>query len=257
MADIVVTDMKGNWQLPGTFVNYYFQASPPDGSVNYFKHSDLLQNTNTTSCWFVSGTGGKVGMNLNLHFNNGQYASVAAVGNIAIYRPTFTNFTQMTYDLNWNFPSLSWFNADMGWNVTVNSKYDGQYGITQLLLGTGIFSYGTGGKYVLDGYSEIYGETGARGPATYVANNIGTHTLRFEDSPGAMVYSMGLDFNDYLRFKPDGGDSIYVTIGKNGWSVNASYDVLSGTFTPTNISPATRPVGSDEFPQWQTLRPGQ
>jgi hypothetical protein len=108
----------------------------------------------------------------------------------------------------------------------------------------------------LDGDSEIYGELGVNGPKTYTVSDPTTHLLGFQDSPGAMVYSMDLDFKDYLRFKPDGDNSIFVTIGKNGWSVDASYDVLSGTFTPTNIAPATRPVGNDEFPEWNTYRPG-
>jgi hypothetical protein len=246
-----ITDMVGNWQLPGTFVNYSFQDSPPDGSENYYTHSDLLQNTNQTSCWFVNGTGGAVGMNLNLHFNNGQYASVAAVGNISIYRPSFSDFTQETYDLAWSFPSMT---ADMFWKVTVHSKYDGQYGITQLLLGTGIY-YGTSGEYVLDGDSEIYGDA-TNGPSTYTASDSNTHVLNFQDSPTAPTTSMDLDFEDYLRFKPSGDNSIFVTIGKNGWSVDASYNPITGVFTPSNISPATRPVDSDEFPRWDTLRPG-
>ena len=240
------------WHLPDKYVNQPTNYSAT--CTTYVNNDNLLTNA-TTQCWYVRDPGGACSVRETLHFANGQSVNIAAAGNFTIYRPSFTNFTQQTYQLRWDFPSLSWFNADMFWNVTVNSKYDGQYGFTQLLLGTGVY-YGTGGAYVLDGDSEIYGESGNNGPSIYKANDPNYQTLTFQDDPGAPTYSMNLDFQDYLRFQPSGDGSIFVTIGKNGWSVNADYSVLSGIFTPTNIPPATRPVDNDEFPKWNTYRSG-
>jgi len=249
------SNVVAHWHLPDIYVNASSQNNPPDGSLHYFNNPDLLTNL-TTACWYVNGTGGTVSIGLNLLLPDGHSIPAAAKGNFTIYRPTFSDFTQQTFDLAWNFPSpLSWIEADMSWKVTVNSKYDGLYGITQLLLGTGVF-YGTDGEYVLDGNSEIYGEVGTNGPSIYKANDPAFQTLDFEDSPTAPTTSLDLDFEDYLRFQPSGTNNIYITIGKNGWSVNASYNVLTGVFTPTNIPAATRPVDSDEFPEWNEFRPG-
>jgi hypothetical protein len=248
------SNVVAHWHLPDKYVNASSQNNPPFGSLHYFNDPDLLTNL-TTSCWYVNGTGGTVSVGMDLLLPDGHSVPTAAKGNFTIYRPTFSDFTQQTFDLAWNFPQpLSWLEADMSWKVTVNSKYDGLYGITQLLLGTGVF-YGTDGEYVLDGDSEIYGDA-TNGPSPYTVSVPSTHTLNFEDSPTAPTTSLDLDFEDYLRFQPSGTNNIYITIGKNGWSVNASYNVLTSTFTPTNIPSATRPVDNDEFPEWNSFRPG-
>ena len=142
----------------------------------------------------------------------------------------------------------------MTWNVTVNSEFDGQFGIIQLLLGTGLY-YGTGGEYVLDGSTEIYGPPNTNGPSSYRTNNPATHVLGFLDTPSAPAtpcVDMNLKFKDYLRFQPAGG--IFVTIATNGWYVDASACLLTGA-SKTNCPPASPYTDNDEFPVWQYYRP--
>ncbi len=68
-----IVDMVGNWQLPQKFVNKLL-SHPIFGTptpTSYEVNNGLLYNTNATSCWFVNGSNGKVGVNMNLHFTNG------------------------------------------------------------------------------------------------------------------------------------------------------------------------------------------
>jgi hypothetical protein len=240
-----------SWTLPAKFVNV---ATPISfGCTDYTTDYSLLDTTNNScTCWYVNGSGGSVSVSALLFMPNGKPVSVAAIGKFTIFRPSLSDFDQQLYDLTWNFPTLR---ADMSWKMNVDSTFNGQYGITQLLLGTGIY-YGTGGQYVLDGNSPIYGEIGTNGPVPYYTNDPGSQALRFLDSPSAPTTSLNLTFKDYLRFQPSGNNSIFVTLATNGWSVNASVNPLTGTLTPTNIPPAIQPVDSDEFPVWYAYRSG-
>ena len=93
-------DAVGHWSLPGNYVNEQWQLFTTDpvtgsesyfGSLNYRVNPDLLAITGrnlTTTCWYVNKVdAGTVGVNANLHFSNGQYASVAAMGNVSVFRP--------------------------------------------------------------------------------------------------------------------------------------------------------------------------
>jgi hypothetical protein len=202
-------------------------------------------------CWYVNGSGGAVTVGVYLPMPSGKSISGAAIGQFGIYRPSLSSFQQQIYDLTWSFPYLG---ADMFWKMGVASTNNGRYGITQLLLGTGIY-YTTHGDYYLDGNSEIYGEIGTNGPISYYTNDPSSQVLTFQDSPSAPTTSLDLTFMDYLRFQPSGNSSIYVTIATNGWSVNASVNPLTGALTPTNIPPANIPVSSDLFPVWTNNRP--
>jgi hypothetical protein len=240
-----------SWTLPAKFVNV---ATPiAFGCTNYTTNYSLLDTTNNTcTCWYVNGSGGTVSVGAYLIMPNGKSVSVAAIGQFAIYRPSLSAFNQQFYDLTWAFPYLG---ADMSWTMNVDSTFNGQYGITQLLLGTGVY-YNTDGQYFLDGNSPIYGEINTNGPSPYYTNNIGSQTLTFQDTPSAPTTSLNLTFQDYLVFQPVGQNSIFVTLATNGWSVNASVNPLTGVLTPSNISPAIIPVDSDVFPYWNEYRPG-
>jgi hypothetical protein len=64
----------------------------PVGSQNYRNNSNLLNNTNQISCWYVNGLGGLINVGLGLSFDNGQYVVVTAKGNFSVYRPKASNF---------------------------------------------------------------------------------------------------------------------------------------------------------------------
>ena len=86
-------DAVGRWSLPGKYVNEQYQYS--SSCTSYRVDSALLDITGqnlATACWYVNQPGGTVGVNANLHFSNGQYASVAAMGNFTVYRPQMTSF---------------------------------------------------------------------------------------------------------------------------------------------------------------------
>ena len=234
------------WTLPAKFVNESYAHSSI--CTSYRVNGGLLTN-NPTQCWYVNGTGGRANVSQRLNFLNGQSASLAVQGDFTIYRPTVSNFTPLLNGVSWNAPILK---AEMSWNVRMNSKYDGEHGITQLLLGTG-FYYDTDGEYVLDGDSEIYGEPEANGPSPYSVSNSATHVLRFLDTPSAPAtpcVDMDIKFNTYLRFKPTGG--IFVTIATNSWYVDAAA-CLTGP-SKTICPPATSYGDDDAFPVWNNKR---
>ena len=156
-------DLAGQWHLPDKFVNegytpfVLFSPKPTLYRVN----DGLLRNTNATSCWYVNGHGGGVSIGANLHFSNGQYVSIAAMGDFTVHRPSSSDFVRIANEFVWDAPELT---GDMQWKVKLNSKYDGLFGTTQLLSADGGL-YDTGGSVFLDGDSEIYGEPDSKGIA--------------------------------------------------------------------------------------------
>jgi hypothetical protein len=261
-----ISNMVGKWQLPGKFVNEAWQektvvgqnGSDPVysyyGSINYRINNYLLQDTNSTSCWYINKPGGRVMVGMDLKMPNGQNVGIAAKGDFTVYRPYFSGFVALLNGVDY---TVGYLKAYISWNLNLNSKYDGFYGFTQLLLGTGII-YGTGGSYYLDGNSEIYGEPDANGAKEYLVGNIATHRIRQEDQPEALTtpcVDMNIKFKDYLRFKPKGEDSIYATIATNNWLIDASACIGIG-LTKSNCPPATTPLDSDELPTWEQVRPG-
>jgi hypothetical protein len=257
-TDGSIVDMVGNWQLPTKYVNEVYQpfALFSPASTVYDINASLLANTNQTSCWFVNGSGGAVSIGLNLHFNNGQYASVAAAGNISVYRPTFSHFHNDQNGFSWGTAKLV---GVMEWDVKLDSKYDGLFGVTQLLNTDNENSdYYTGGYDFLDGSTEIYGTKATNGPSTYTVTDNNSHSIDFYDSPADIAFpcaNMMANFTDYLRFQPSGSGNIYVTIATNGWYMNG-HACLGGSISPDALPPATAPVNSDTFPTWVNVRSG-
>ena len=257
-----ISNMVGKWQLPTNYVNNVYQQFvlfSPAPTV-YDVNPGLLANTNQVSCWYVKGNGGHIMVGLSLLFNNGQYANVAANGDFAIYRPTFSGFQNDGNGLDWDSPYLV---GTMDWDVNLDSKYDGLFGVTQTLNSNNENSdYYTGGFDTLDGDTEIYGTPNTNGPSIYIASDpIIKHNIFFGDAPKAIAApcaNMIVNFNDYLRFKPgvlpnDG--NIYVTIATNGWYVNGSA-CLIGSISPNDLPPATAPVNNVAFPTWTAVRHG-
>lgn len=254
-----IVSMVGNWNLPDKFVNQISYRAPNDvsHSENMSLNPDLLRNTNKTSCWYVNGAGGVASLGLNLHFTNGQYASVAAHGSFSIFRPSFSSFNQILNNFS-SFPApdyiFPYFEANMAFYIELKSKYDGWFGIIQI-MNSHSAPYDTGGADWLDGSTEIYGTANTNGPSAYIASDTSPQGLIHVDSPAAPAFpfqelNLKAAFKDYLVFKPDGADSIYVTIATNGWFMDGQAYLGIGV-TKSNIPPATTPVASDEFPMWQ------
>ena len=77
----------------------------------YITNWNLLINTNSVNCWYVNGKGGTVGTWQSLHFANGQYASIAAVGNFTVFRPK----------VNWNGIITGSIASDMDYHPAGNN----------------------------------------------------------------------------------------------------------------------------------------
>ncbi len=240
-------DAVGHWSLPGKYVNEQYQYS--SSCTSYRVNPDLLNITGqnlATHCWYVNQPGGTVGVNANLHFSNGQYASVTAMGKFSIFRPTLSNFNPLLNLFTWDSPVL---HANMSWLLTVNSKYDGYVGTTQLINASGLLYYNTGGEFYLDG-SEIYGESNTGLTLQYFVADPTTHTTRFLDTPRGTALpcvEMVATFNDYVRFMPNGG--IWVTLGLVNWNMDGAACIITGQ-TRGIIPPASGPADTDAFPLW-------
>ena len=261
-SDPGALSMTGFWHLPDKYVNEVYPAfglfSP--ATTVYDINSSLLENTNQTTCWFVNGSGGACSIRETLHFTNGQYVNIATAGSFTVYRPTFTNFNNVFNYFTWNNPTLQ---ANMEWNVTLVSKYDGLFGVTQIINANGGI-YDNGGFDCLDGNTEIYGDISGNGPQPYVVTNStpGAHTTTLLDNPDTQVIfppcpDMLANFKDYLRFKPglstnDG--NIFVTISTNGWHMDGQACVTG--VDHTNLPPAITPINNDTFPVWYGVRSG-
>jgi hypothetical protein len=84
--------------------------------------------------------------------------------------------------------------------------------------------------------------------------NTSVNKVTLIDGPGIDVASWrtGLVkgiFKDYIRFKPNGNNNIYVTLAKTDWSMWGEWSGARGIFQ--NSTPeAPHPVDSDEIPTW-------
>jgi hypothetical protein len=95
------------------------------------------------------------------------------------------------------------------------------------------------------------------------ANASAQASIHVDDVPGfakqAVNKFTGLNarFEDYLMFKPDGADSIWVSLRKNTWNVtfSASKDALGAWTIDNPKSPVNVPPNGKEttqLPEWQT-----
>jgi hypothetical protein len=249
-------NLVGQWNLPGEFVNEPYQYSSTCAS--YRRDSSLLQNTNTTSCWFINKPGGAVSVGMNLLFANGQTASIAADGSITVYRPTATMFSIQEpryYTLsNTNLPATTLKLGDQGgdsdngsmfYKVNVNSKYNGNANFTQLI--TADYS----NPVYIFSVEECDGTEFYNDPSTRI---IGSGIIGLGDGPSDTWVTpniVNLSARDFVRFQPDGG--IYVTLGIVTWDTvgTAEQSFLGNWSITTDTTPdPSGPDSSDAFPVW-------
>jgi len=236
----VFVNAVGKWTLPGKYVNEPWQLFTTDpvtgaesyfGSVNYRVNPDLLAITGqnlTTHCWYVNQPGGTVGVNANLHFSNGQYASVAAMGKISVFRPT-AEITKVDRPF---FFTLSYTNAltcmlelgnssgdgAMSYWVTVHSQYYGNANITQLVT----LGYS---NPLYDFSDERCDGTGSYNvtPTIIFSNSTNSSPLHLDDGPYLIwedPNTVSISARDFVQFCPQGG--IPVTLGIVNWNANAT-----------------------------------
>jgi hypothetical protein len=269
-----VVNTAAYWHLPEKFVN-----EPTNYSltcVTYHKNTDLLTNL-TQQCWYVNDSGGACRVRETLHFSNGQYVNIAAMGNFTIFRPTISNFTpvsgtQIMLDTN-SIPNIYLGLGDssgggMGWTlmVNLNTNFSASIFYDQLIdrewswdrsvwYGHVPKSNSTGESFWLDNGSPY-------GAATVIQNSNSPKphsqlTLVFGDGPSLedTLYSFADlpdTFKTYLRFQPIGG--IPITIGRVDWGwhgrTDGSYSTSIWTLTTHSVTGPTLYAGDDSFPVW-------
>jgi hypothetical protein len=290
------------WHLPDKYVNEQWQNQmwvstdpmlgvgywQPYGSVNYRINSGLL-TSNSTSCWYVNGSGGACSTREMLHFSNGQSVNIAAAGSFTVVKPALVGHDECE---NLNHPNYSpWGNPCLyldsdtddfigphtNWNNVVilggqhggysrhwasyTTKYGGVFRFTQTCQGlrktNGVPMVNTGNDYWLDPQDNFYNKY-------FVIPNPDTNGVYFvqqwdQPSQPLIQTSTSVDdhFKDFFQYQP-AGDSIAITIGsvKWSWGFNAQYGNNSWTVTPGNLSSGTYQA-DDAFPEWTDNLPGQ
>jgi hypothetical protein len=273
---VLSNDILARWRLPLNYVNDKWQRFNIIqsgnvvyyGSENYRVNDSILDGMNTYA-WYTNTTSGDVSMNINIRFGNGQSVSLAGAGHFSIYRPTFVPGSFLCNPHRLFFYQdgvlcygdiLSGFGS-MIWDIELNSKYEGKYGVTQLVKGyylLGAFPIMTTfGGWWLDGNTEFYDD--ALKP--YMFNSEISHNYHFHDKPQAGFSSsdriyMIAEFKDYIRFRPNAGgeyNNILVTIGFVRWRFEA--EVSDNPLFPIILNydaPAAVFNGSIyEMPEWE------
>ena len=249
------------WDLPGKFVNQ--QTNYSATCATYVRNDALLAITGknlTTGCWYVNKPGGKVGVNANLHFSNGQYVSVTTDGNFTVYRPTAqtTNIELQPHYIISNNLGLtcklqlgnSSGDGDLSYRVDIHSKlpYTGDANITQLI--TANFSNPL----------YVFSDERCDGPEFYYSTPgrvIGDGFTGLNDGPFDIWEHpniVSLSSQRLCRFQPDGG--IPVTLGIIHWeTVGVAEQDIWGhwaiTEDATSVPDGDGPDRSDEFPVWK------
>ena len=130
------------WGIGGKYINNYYQPSCSSCSVVYTNDTSIMTNEYVT-LWWVSGDSTNpptytASFGEGLTFANGQSVSVAANGNIKMYRPTvnpvmpYGPFGAAFYTND--YPNYLWLDGGpMKFDVSISSKYHGNFGLSQLV----------------------------------------------------------------------------------------------------------------------------
>ncbi len=264
---------------PEISVPYRYAYSIDAPYCTYYKQSSWPLTQPETGSWWISGGPKAVTCFPKLTFNNGQTVSISGVrGKLYVYRPSasmvpfsaaeaYRQFFIYPYGLIGINPACKVkYGTDddsalgqMHYRVKVTSDFDGSAGITQICD----LDYSNPAAQCtdnLDGSTEFYNGTQSifRSMNQYTNGN----TLELFDTPHNIWVTpnqMKGTFRDYVRFCPNGAESICVTLGIVTWDMNAVAErvPLTGTWgLTTDDHPA--PVGpdtSDDFPAWTGVHP--
>ena len=254
-------DALGHWSLPGKYVNEQYLYS--SNCTSYRVNPDLLNITGqnlATHCWYVNQPGGTVGVNANLHFSNGQYASVSAMGNFTVYRPSVNPVVPHgPFGAAISEGMLSLEDRAMAFDVNINSKYAGAFGLTQLVkmysetisVPPDVLEFSTTwGSFYLD-WKEYYDDLKDK-----------DKTYSIYDAPGQpLLFEIGDytgNWKDYVRFTPSGG--IPVTLGRIDWNWAATcvnLNPLIGWYITSDGVDGPALHDDDSFPLWSHVAPSR
>lgn len=241
-------------------------------SPDYVTDPTLFDNE-TTPAWFISGGfpwATKIArVAVSLAFQNGQAVSLTAKGVFDMHRPETVRLEQEdTPDIQFQYggilpvPYLALGQADL--NGSMRYRYDVKHfgfnakiNLTQLIRRQASNS-STLGAFYADG-GEFYNESGVDIRA---GRTPGISSLYFMDGPAipCLLWSASVsdEFQDYIRYRPEGADSIWVTIGRVDWNWGADASTLlylwtSGWMIDWGIWDWEGPYDVDSFPSWNGI----
>jgi len=189
---------------------------------------------------------------MDLHFSNGQSASLMSVGKFIVYRPSVNQ--PVPYPPFAAIPSddlLHLNDGSMWFDVSITSNYPGSFGIVQLVnyfAQNGVTFNTSFGSFWLDGSGYYEGPkdrsvkcTLFDGPGIYL---------------GLVTASYDGHWKDYVCFTPPGG--IPVTLGRIEWNWSASAlnpDPLIGWIIESDHVDGPTLYPDDSFPFWSNVKP--
>jgi len=271
------------WHFDGNFVNESFKRWP-SGSTDWTNNPNLLTNE-TTDAWWTSGQSGFPGELYHAHltqgltFANGQTALMSVQGLFNMHRPQYKNVStnnfgnvgvQIVHSSEGSATLTTSPEADI--IGLIKSQFSGDAAVTQLVNGyaTNLTLRGdTLGAYWLDNQ-----QFSLSNHFPVIANDFTGNTFRFADEPTSTCSGNGTimhyNFNTYLRFKPDGDGSIYITLGVIMWhdyaQTTLTFNPSTGNMDYTPFSPRPRGpaipgeaqwdsglLGSEAFPCWTNI----
>lgn len=268
------------WMLSPKYVNNLKRDGPLPNKSNLYDIDPQKLLDPTTSVWYVNGAfAGKpssAGVILDITFGNGQTVSLSSIGKFRIHRPNVeldpTSITPRNRYCGVNPPyhrlglgEGEWFgntgSEGMEFDVKVTTPVIGNAGITQLV----ILNY-SGFPQLLKSFNDwrLDGSKLAS-DEFYVEStpiNYGALKLTLQDQPSnesGLPVRLEAYYVDYIRFRPNGDDNIYATLGRIIWNTHAelSATVSPGGYILNFISDPdpTDPDGSDELPVWEKSWP--
>jgi hypothetical protein len=238
--------------------------------VQLLARSGITGQNLATACWYVNKVdAGTVGVNANLHFSNGQYASVAEMGKFSVFRPKILGHEFISsgiVELNTNDFSnirlgmLYPGNDYIHWTTDVEMKeiYPATLSCQQLVdweasydIGLYCVSKGdtTGGQYWLDNTATAASIHDPNGTIFSASQGI-----TFNDGPEmhdsfCTLAQLTPSFKTYLRFQPDGG--IPITLERAEWTEYGRADSNGGTWSlTTHYVDGPHFYDDDSFPVW-------
>jgi hypothetical protein len=230
---------------------------------------------NPTRAWWADGGTKTIQLGFRLLFENGQIAfRLTTQGKIEIHRPKIKRFADMppygavVTSLD-GIPVLRLgdksnpLRREMSFSMYVCASYPGTAIITQLIKGYRWNDYAastTKGQWWLDA-SESYSDPD-EGGSPYI-NPPTCAYLNFADAPHYFCAGSHTHVSDkfkaYVRYKPDGEDNIYVTVGRIDWGWSADTYRIQGVWsdpTYTVTEPSLDNITTDP-PLWNgTYRGG-
>jgi len=275
------------WTVSGNFVNEARPHLADAGGfvtvvpqVTNFVRNDALLAAMSPRVWFVNGGTKTVTFSISPSFDNGQtLRAIAAKGVFSIHRPTavLTNvvsprvFSVGPGALGLTALRLGDTNGAnaMDFAVDVKSRYHGQAGLTQLcrLDYSGAELPGQPQLRFTDWRLDALKEQNPGsfngefydGLAPNTSTNIPIHCV-LQDQPentGVLPLRLKGEYKTYVRFMPDGADSIFVTLGIVTWNMHG--EAVSGSPSPVLTlqlcPPPVSLVYSEEFPKWEKRWP--